>query len=70
MNEPQSIPFERGRSIVLTHYEFSDHQEVTAQWLDKHPEDGGDLWQGKSETLHGACRDAIDAMFREQPKTS
>lgn len=61
--EPRSIPFVRGRSIVLTHYGFEDHQEVTAQWIDKHPEDAGELWQGKAKTLRDACRNAIDAMF-------
>ena len=60
---PQAVPFERGRTIVLTHYEFADHQEVTAQWREKTGEDGGELWQGQSDTLHGACRNASDAMF-------
>jgi hypothetical protein len=61
--EPRIVPFVRGRSIVLTHYEFEGHQEVTAQWREKHPEDGGELWQGKAKTLRDACRNAIDAMF-------
>jgi hypothetical protein len=60
---PRTVPFERGRTIILTHYEFADHEEVTAQWQEKTGEDGGELWQGRAATLHGACRNAIDAMF-------
>jgi len=64
-SEPGVVPFERGRKIILTHYEFDDHQEVTAQWYEKTKEDGGDLWQGRGVTLREACKDAIDAMFKD-----
>lgn len=59
----QSVPFERGRRIILTHYEFEDHQQVDAQWAEKTVEDGGELWQGTAATLREACHKAIDAML-------
>ena len=62
-DSPQAVPFDRGRTIVLTHYEFADHQEVTAQWLEKHREDDGQLWHGKAATLRESCVNAINAMF-------
>lgn len=57
--------FERGRSIILTHYEFNDHQEVTAQWREKTSEDNGQLWHGEASTLKEACHNAINAMFND-----
>ena len=62
-DRPGVVPFDRGRTIILKHHEFADHQEVTAQWLEKHYEDNGDVWQGSGQTLREACINAIDSMF-------
>ena len=69
-NQPTTISFERGRSIMLTHNEFADHQEVLAQWSEKHPDDEGELWQGTADTLHGACIAAINAMLTSRSNSA
>ena len=64
---PRTVPFNRGRQIVLTHYEYEDHEEVTAQWSEKHPEDSGELWLGVGATLRDACLNAVNEMLSDRP---
>lgn len=63
-NPPRAIPFERGRKILITHNEFEDHHEAVIQYLEKHPEDDGELWVGIGITLEIACIDAVLKMFK------
>lgn len=62
-NKPQSVRFEKGRTILLTHLEFEDHQQVLAQYEEKHPEDDGELWVGNGKTVFMAAFNALRAML-------